>query len=144
MAVSRYTIIFCFLTFISCSKTKVTITTNTKEKTRTKIETTDFGSGGSITGTGPNFVKYKMTKYDSLDQIIYESYKETSYGGCIGNTERWKVSAKTPTGETNELELIENNQLKLTYKDKKGKIDSNKVIPISDLHQIDWIDQADW
>ena len=137
--------LLCFFFFISCSNGSKTIQTitNKLKKTKTIIETTSYGSGGGITGSGPNLVKTKMKQYDSLNTLIYESYKETSYNGCLANTEKWEVSAISTNGNTKELELVNDDKLKITYRNRNRQIDSIVTIRYSDYKRIGRLNQND-
>jgi hypothetical protein len=146
MITRKYFTLLYFFFFISCSNGSKTIQTinNDVKKTNTEIETTNFGSGGGITGSGPSYVKMKLKEYDSLNILIYESYKETSYRGCLANTEKWEVTATSPDGNIKELELVNDNKLKVTYINRNGQIDSIITSPSSDCFKIDWLNQNDW
>jgi hypothetical protein len=145
MIVPKYFTIFCFFFFISRSNGSKTVQTITHKlnKTKTVIETTSFGSGGGITGSGPDFVKTKLRQYDSLNTLIYESYKETSYSGCMANTEKWEVTATSKDGNVKELELVNDDKLKITYRNKNHQIDSVVTIRYSDYNRIGWLNQND-
>ena len=145
MIIRTYFTLLSFFFFISCSNGSKTVQTITHklDKTKTVIETTSFGRGGGITGNGPDFVKTKLRQYDSLNTLIYESYKETSYSGCIANTEKWEVTATSQDGNVNELELVNNDKLKITYRNANHQIDSVVTIPYSDYHRILWLNKND-
>lgn len=147
MSIYKYsTILFFFFFFISCSKRPGTTQTiiDDEKKTRTEIETISSGKGGGITGREPSYIKVRVKEYDSLNRLIYESYKETSLSGCLANTEKWNVTARTADGVTKELELLSNDSLMICYKNRAGQIDSTITIPFSDCIKIDWLKQDDW
>ena len=84
-----------------------------------------------------------MKQYDSLNTLIYESYKETSYNGCLANTEKWEVSAISTNGNTKELELVNDDKLKITYRNRNRQIDSIVTIRYSDYNRIGRLNQND-
>ena len=130
--------------FIGCSNGTRTVQTinNDSTKTRLVIETVNYGTGGGLTGTGPNFVKEKTSEYDSLNNIVYQCYKETSCDGCFRTTKKWDVQVKNKIGNSNLLELLDGVSIKLTYQNKDGKTDSIKTIPYSVFNYSEWLHQS--
>ncbi len=146
MNIGKSNALLLFILLNSCSNgsKEVRILRDDVRKTITEIETRKFGTGGGITGTGPGLVKMSLRKYDSLNNLFYESYKETSFIGCSGSTEKWKVTAKISFENINVLELTKEGTVNLTFKNRNGRIDSMTTISYADLHNVEWLDPNDW
>ncbi len=141
-------VLFYFTAMASCASKQaedknVEVIYDSIKKEKIEIETRSSGSGGGITGSGPSMIKKRITKYNSTSTVIYTSYKEVSFQGCIGSTDVWEVSANIPDGNTKEMKKVGDNLYKITFTNKKGETDSTITLPYRDMSLLSWIDHRD-
>src|SRR5687768_3134120 len=122
MRIIIFSSFFSLIFLLGCSNgsKNLVIIEDDLRKTTTKIETIGYGTGGGISGSEANFVKTTIRKYDSLNNLIYKSYKETSFNGCIASTAKLKVISKGPAKNTCELESTTEGTFKIIFKNKNG------------------------